>query len=155
MKASKRNTAIVFICALTLCLLTALTALADGQYGQVNYDQVRLRKKMESTDAWVKLNTGDIVQILNVHNYEGTDYYYVTCHNPSHPEREYWGYIAQQYVNLISEAQALSASQATAAPTVTPVPQADTANGVYYAPAVTAAPQTETAALDSGAAVLL
>ena len=153
MKASKRNTAIVFICALTLCLLTALTALADGQYGQVNYDQVRLRKKMESTDAWVKLNTGDIVQILNVHNYEGTDYYYVTCHNPSHPEREYWGYIAQQYVNLISEAQALSSSQATAVPTATPVPQTEAVNGVYYAPAVTAAPQTETAAAAAAGAV--
>ena len=132
MNTCKRYTLI--LCTLALCVLLTLSAAADGQYGQVNYDKVRLRKQMESTEYWVKLNTGDVVQILNSHSYEGTAYYYVTCHNPSHPEREYWGYIDQRYVNPISEAQALSASQATAAPTATPAPV------VYQAAAIDAVP---------------
>ena len=154
MKECKRYSFFVFLCILALCLLPALSAGAEAQYGQVNYNQVRLRKQMESTDAWIKLNTGDIVQILNTHSYNGTAYYYVTCHHPSHPEREYWGYIDQRYVNPISAAQAMSAAQATAAPAATALPQADTANTVYYAPAVTAAPQTDTAAAIQAAAAV-
>ena len=135
----------LILCTLALCVLLTLSAAAEGQYGQVNYDKVRLRKQMESTEYWVKLNTGDIVQILNSHSYEGTAYYYVTCHNPSHPEREYWGYIDQRYVNLISESQALSASQATAAPAATPEPVVYQAAAIDAVPAVSVSVQAEAA----------
>lgn len=129
----------------TVFALLASSAAAET-YGRVNYDQVRVRKKMESTDAWVKLNTGDLVQILNRHSYAGTDYYYVTCHNPSHPEREYWGYIDQRYVNLISADQALAAS--TQAQSVS----ADTASYAAAAQSETAASAPYAAAVQSGTA---
>ena len=145
MKECKRYLFSVFLCALTLCLLLALPAGAEAQYGQVNYNQVRVRKQMESTDAWIKLNTGDIVQILNTHSYNGVAYYYVTCRNPSHPEREYWGYIDQRYVNPISAAQAMSASQATAVPAATPAPT------VYTAAAVDTASTSAPAAVQAEA----
>lgn len=131
--------------ALTLVFAFEAALAGEAQYGRVNYNQVRLRKVMESTDVWTMLNTGDLVQILNTHSYNGTKYYYVTCNNPSHPERQYWGYIDQTYVTLVSSASA-ALQQATA----TPQPN------LYYAAATTAAPAEQTqsaaAAVSSGSA---
>ena len=129
-----------WICALGLLLAVMLVSALAGekQYGAVNTDQVRLRKKMESTDVWCMLNTGDTVEIIRTDKYEGTKYYYVTCHHPNHPEREYWGYIDQRYLTPVAAGQALPT--ATPAPVPTAAPIAAALPETVLSPAVTAAP---------------
>ena len=138
-----------------LCLILALSALAAsaGSYGYVNYEQVRLRKQMESTDYIILLNTGDPVEILNTHSYEGVEYYFVTCHNPSHPERQYWGYIAKRYVTEGVAAQAQARESAPAA-TVTETANAQVYDASAYAvsPASVPAQTAQTASTVSGSA---
>lgn len=114
--AMKRNTnthhamrirVLSLLAALVLALGVLPAALAeDGQYGYVNYDNVRFRKQANDTVVWDKLNNGWVCKILGTKTAGGVDYYYVTTNLPAYLDREYYGYISQQYITLMSEAEA-------------------------------------------------
>ena len=133
----KRTLIFLFCLAALLTLLTASSALAGGtQYGQINHDQVRFRRQIDSTDVWAMLDAGWQVEILSSQRWEGTTYYYVTCGTPKNPDRQYWGYVSAEYVNLLSAAPATE--QTVYAPAVTAAPvysSADSTAGTSAAPA--------------------
>lgn len=106
-----------------LCLFFVLTLLigvlpgtsaqaADKKYGRVNMDEVRFRRKAESTDVWASLNTGWVVEILSEKRSGGVNYYYVVTNIPKHMERQYWGYIAQQYITVMTAEEVTAWEQA-------------------------------------------
>jgi len=95
------------LAALMLALGVLPAALAeDGQYGYVNFDNVRFRKQANDTVVWDKLNNGWVCKILGTKSAGGVNYYYVSTNLPAYLDREYYGYISQQYITLMSEAEA-------------------------------------------------
>ena len=90
---------------LALGVLPAALA-EDGQYGYVNFDNVRFRKQANDTVVWDKLNNGWVCKILGTKSAGGVNYYYVSTNLPAYLDREYYGYISQQYITLKSEAEA-------------------------------------------------
>ena len=95
------------LAALMLALGVLPAALAeDGQYGYVNFDNVRFRKQANETVVWDKLNNGWVCKILGTKSAGGVNYYYVSTNLPAYLDREYYGYISQQYITLMSEAEA-------------------------------------------------
>lgn len=111
-----------------------LQSAAAGQTGVVNHNDVRFRRKAESTDVWAMLDTGWQVEILSTKKVDGVKYYYVVCGTPKNPTRQYWGYIQQEYVTVAGT------PAATPAPVTAPAaPVAETV------PAATAAPASQPA----------
>ena len=96
--AVRRLLCLLLAFALTAGLLPADSALAAGQYGRVNFNEVRFRKQANTTDAWALLDSGWVVEIRGEKSSGGTKYYYVVTNLPKHLDREYYGYISQQYI---------------------------------------------------------
>ena len=100
MKTCKRIILFALLCG--LMLWTAAAYAASHQYGKVNTDSVRFRKEAEKTDSWAMLDKNWPVEILDTKTVSGVKYYRVVCGIPSHPDRQYWGYIQQKYVTKTS-----------------------------------------------------
>ena len=119
----QRILCLFFVLALFIGVLPSTSALAaDKKYGRVNMDEVRFRRKAESTDVWASLNTGWVVEILSEKRSGGVNYYYVVTNIPKHMDRQYWGYIAQQYVTVMTAEEVSAWEQAggnSTAPVVT------------------------------------
>ena len=80
------------LAALMLALGVLPAALAeDGQYGYVNFDNVRFRKQANDTVVWDKLNNGWVCKILGTKSAGGVNYYYVSTNLPAYLDREYYG----------------------------------------------------------------
>ena len=75
---------------------------AETQYGYVNYDEVRFRRRAESTVVWTLLDTGWVVEIRSEKRSGGEDYYYVVTNIPKHLDRNYYGYINQDFITLMT-----------------------------------------------------
>ena len=122
-----------------LCVVCCVSAMAESE-GVINHDQVRFRRKMESTDVWAMLDTGWKVQIISTQKYQGTAYYYVKASTPKNPDRSYWGYIDQRYVSVAAGVPAATAAPACEQPSAAAaVPVQDTA-AVRNEPAVQTVP---------------
>ena len=77
------------LAALMLALGVLPAALAeDGQYGYVNFDNVRFRKQANDTVVWDKLNNGWVCKILGTKSAGGVNYYYVSTNLPAYLDRE-------------------------------------------------------------------
>ena len=83
-------------------LFPAVAVQAEAQYGYVNYDEVRFRRQANSTVVWAMLDTGWVVEIRDEKRSGGVDYYYVCTNIPKHTDREYYGYISQEYITLMT-----------------------------------------------------
>ncbi len=83
-------------------LLPVAGAQAEAQYGYVNYDEVRFRRQANSTTTWALLDAGWVVEIRDEKSSGGEDYYYVVSNIPKHLDREYYGYINQDYITLMT-----------------------------------------------------
>lgn len=104
---TKRTRLLSLLAVLALVLGVLPAALAgDYGYGYVNYDNVRFRKQANDTVVWDKLNTGWVCKILGTKTSGGVTYYYVTTNLPDYLDREYYGYISQQYITLMSDEEA-------------------------------------------------
>ena len=101
--ALQRLLSLLFVFTLFLGLLPAGEAFAaDKQYGRVNTNEVRFRRKAESTDVWSMLNSGWVVEILSTKRSGGVTYDYVVTNIPKHTDRQYWGYIDQKYITVMT-----------------------------------------------------
>lgn len=138
--AVRRLMCLFFALVLTAGLLPADYAEAAGQYGRVNHDEVRFRKQADSTEYWAMLNTGWVVEILSSKRSGGVDYYYVKANIPNHLDRDYWGYISQQYLTQMTEADVLAWQNAGGNSTSTSTAAASTVTSAV--PAVTYAGET-------------
>lgn len=92
-----------------ICPVTAVQA--EAQYGYVNYEDVRFRRQANSTTTWALLDEGWVVEIRDEKRSGGVDYYYVVSNIPKHLDREYYGYISQEYITLMT-AEEVAAWQA-------------------------------------------
>ena len=103
LSALQRLLSLLFVFTLFLGLLPAGEAFAaDKQYGRVNTNEVRFRRKAESTDVWSMLNSGWVVEILSTKRSGGVTYDYVVTNIPKHTDRQYWGYIDQKYITVMT-----------------------------------------------------
>ena len=53
-----------------------------------------------------------MVEILSEKRSGGVNYYYVVTNIPKHMERQYWGYIAQQYITVMTAEEVTAWEQA-------------------------------------------
>lgn len=86
--------ALVLVC--TMCPVTVQAE--EPEYGYVNYDDVRFRKQANSTVVWTNLDAGWVCEIRGTKG----DYYYVVTNIPKHLDREYYGYIHEDYLTLMT-----------------------------------------------------
>lgn len=110
--AMKRNTkthhamlmrALCLISALVLTLGLLPASLAEeSTYGYVNYDAVRFRKQANSTVVWDMLDSGWVCKINGTKTSGNAKYYYVITNLPDRLDREYYGYISEQYITLMT-----------------------------------------------------
>lgn len=82
--------------------LPVASVQAEAQYGYVNYDEVRFRRQVNSTTTWALLDSGWVVEIRDEKSSGGEAYYYVVSNIPKHLDREYYGYINQDYITLMT-----------------------------------------------------
>ena len=106
----QRALSLLAVLVLLVGMLPAEYVQADEakMYGYVNYDEVRFRRKADSTETWAMLDAGWVVEIRDEKRSGGVDYYYVVSNIPKHPEREYYGYISQKYITVMTEAEVYS-----------------------------------------------
>ena len=83
-------------------ILPAAAVADEAQYGYVNFEDVRFRRQANSTAVWAMLDEGWVVEIRDEKRSGGVDYYYVCTNIPKHTDREYYGYISQEYITLMT-----------------------------------------------------
>lgn len=104
-RISALRRAISLLCVLVLLsgFLPARGVLAaEAQYGRINHDEVRLRRQANSTEVWAMLDTGWVCEIRGEKRSGGTDYYYVVTNIPKHLDREYYGYVSQEFMTVMT-----------------------------------------------------
>lgn len=103
----QRALAVLSVLVLLAGMLPSTIAMSDEavQYGYVNYEEVRFRRKAESPITWTLLNPGWVVEIRGSKKADGVEYYYVRSNIPNHLDREYYGYISKQYVTVMTDAE--------------------------------------------------
>lgn len=102
--ALKRAMSLLCVLMLLSGFLPARGALAaEKQYGRINHDEVRLRRQAGSTEVWAMLDTGWVCEIRSEKRSGGTDYYYVVTNIPKHLDREYYGYVSQEFLTVMTE----------------------------------------------------
>ena len=102
MKNNNRMTRILsaVLCAVMLLTMLPMAFAADEgvQYGRLNLDKVRFRKTASlSGDWWCYLDQGWMVEVSG----ENGNFYKVRCNIPSNIDRNYIGYLAKEYVDLL------------------------------------------------------
>ena len=124
----QRMLCMLFALTLALGILPEFAMAAEKQYGRINHDEVRFRRKVESTEVWAMLDKDWVVEIRSEKRSGGVSYYYVVTNIPKHTDREYYGYISQEFVTKMTaeEVSAWEKSGGNAAlvgaPTATPAP---------------------------------
>jgi len=99
----QRALALALALILTVCLLPGEpAAAADKKYGRINHDGVRFRRKAEATEVWAMLDTGWVLEIISEKKSGGVKYYYAVSNTPKHLDREYWGYISQEFMDVMT-----------------------------------------------------
>ena len=109
-RAMQRVLSLLAVIVLLAGMLPATYAQADDakQYGYVNYNEVRFRRQANSTTPWALLDYGWVVEIRSEKRSGGVDYYYVVSNIPKHLDREYYGYINQDYITVMTDAEVAS-----------------------------------------------
>lgn len=109
-RTMQRALALLAVLVLLVGMLPAAYVQADEakQYGYVNYNEVRFRRQVNSTTTWAMLDYGWVVEIRDEKKSGGTEYYYVVTNIPKHTDREYFGYISQQYITVMTDAEVAS-----------------------------------------------
>lgn len=100
---------ICLLMAAVILLLECGAAFASEtetvSYGRVNLDNVRFRKTCTtSADGawWCQLDTGWVVEIIGEDEAGSTEFYKVKCNIPNNLDRNYTGYIMQDYVTVMT-----------------------------------------------------